>query len=131
MGIDVVIEHPEPITDKFQQSAATGQGPDIVLWAHDRFGEWGASGLLTPVQPSPDVKAGIFDFAWDGLTVDNKIWGRITSYNVCYTKLLRCIRSCKIESRSLIFLVEVAFSRAATRMASSSVARFKMKVSIP
>lgn len=74
-GIGVVIEVPEPITDKFQQSAATGQGPDIVLWAHDRFGEWGASGLITPVQPSPKVKEGIFDFAWDALTVGGKVWG--------------------------------------------------------
>jgi hypothetical protein len=38
-----------------------------------------------------------------------------------------CIRSLRMDSRSLIFLVEVAFSRAATRMASSSVARFKKK----
>ncbi len=74
-GIGVVIESPEPITDKFQQSAATGQGPDIVLWAHDRFGEWGASGLITPVQPTPKVKEGIFDFAWDALTVNGKVWG--------------------------------------------------------
>lgn len=91
LGIDVVIEHPEPITDKFQQSAATGQGPDIVLWAHDRFGEWGASGLLTPVQPSPEVKAGIYDFAWDGLTVDNKIWGypiSVEAVGLIYNKAL-------------------------------------------
>ncbi len=90
-GIKVTIESPEPITDKFQQSAATGQGPDIVLWAHDRFGEWGASGLLTPIQPSSNVKSDIFDFAWDALTVDNKIWGypiSVEAVGLIYNKAL-------------------------------------------
>lgn len=90
-GIKVTIESPEPITDKFQQSAATGQGPDIVLWAHDRFGEWGASGLLTPIQPSQKVKEGIFNFAWQALTVNNQVWGypiSIEAAGLVYNKAL-------------------------------------------
>jgi len=79
LGIPVIVESPSPITDKFQQAAATGQGPDIVMWAHDRFGEWGTAGLLTPVQPSKEVKEGVYDFAWDALTVDGKLWGYPTS----------------------------------------------------
>jgi maltose/maltodextrin transport system substrate-binding protein len=64
LGIEVVVEHPEAVTDKFQQSAATGDGPDIFIWAHDRFGEWAAAGLIAPVDPSAEVRDGIFDFAW-------------------------------------------------------------------
>jgi len=75
LGVDVVVEHPEAVTDKFQQSAATGDGPDIFIWAHDRFGEWAAAGLIAPVEPSAEVKDGIFDFAWDAVTFDGKTWG--------------------------------------------------------
>lgn len=75
LGVDVVVEHPEAVTDKFQQSAATGAGPDIFIWAHDRFGEWAAGGLIAPVEPSAEVKDGIFDFAWDAVTFDGKVWG--------------------------------------------------------
>jgi len=75
LGIEVVVEHPESVTDKFQQSAATGDGPDIFIWAHDRFGEWAAAGLIAPVEPSAEVKDGIFDFAWDAVSFDGKSWG--------------------------------------------------------
>lgn len=75
LGIEVVVEHPENVTDKFQQSAANGQGPDIFIWAHDRFGEWSAAGLLSPVEPSDTITSNTFDFTWDAVTSDGKIWG--------------------------------------------------------
>jgi maltose/maltodextrin transport system substrate-binding protein len=75
LGIEVVVEHPEAVTDKFQQSAATGDGPDIFIWAHDRFGEWAAAGLIAPVDPSAEVRDGIFDFAWEAVTFDGQTWG--------------------------------------------------------
>jgi len=75
LGVPVVVEHPESATDKFQQAAATGSGPDIFIWAHDRYGEWAAGGLISPVDPSPDVRDGIFDFAWDAMTFGGKTWG--------------------------------------------------------
>jgi len=75
LGVEVVVEHPEAVTDKFQQSAATGAGPDIFIWAHDRFGEWAAAGLIAPVDPSPEIKDGIIDVGWDAVTFDGKVWG--------------------------------------------------------
>ncbi len=75
LGIEVVVEHPESVTDKFQQSAAAGDGPDIFIWAHDRFGEWAAGGLIAPVDPSDETRDAIFDFAWDAMTFDGKTWG--------------------------------------------------------
>ena len=49
LGIPVTVEVVDPdLPQKFQQAAATGDGPDIVLWAHDRFGEWAQGGLIAP-----------------------------------------------------------------------------------
>jgi maltose/maltodextrin transport system substrate-binding protein len=75
LGVEVVVEHPESVTDKFQQSAATGDGPDIFIWPHDRFGEWAAAGLISPVEPSQAVRDEIVDVGWDAVTFDGKVWG--------------------------------------------------------
>ncbi|WP_368345660.1 maltose/maltodextrin ABC transporter substrate-binding protein MalE [Pelagovum sp. HNIBRBA483] len=75
LGIEVSVEVADPLTDKFQQAAATGDGPDIVLWAHDRFGEWAAGGLISPVTPSADFQSGILDSAWDAVKAGGDIWG--------------------------------------------------------
>jgi maltose/maltodextrin transport system substrate-binding protein len=75
LGVEVVVEVVDPLTDKFQQAAATGDGPDIVLWAHDRFGEWAAGGLIQPVEPSADFQAGILATGWDAVSAGGNIWG--------------------------------------------------------
>jgi maltose/maltodextrin transport system substrate-binding protein len=75
LGIPVTVEVVDPLTDKFQQAAATGDGPDIVLWAHDRFGEWAAGGLIAPVEPSPEFTAGVLETAWDAVMFGGKTWG--------------------------------------------------------
>lgn len=74
-GIKVKVEIPESITDRFQQAAASGSGPDILFWAHDRFGEWTQSGLLAPVKPSPNFKRDIVDMGWDAVTINKKVYG--------------------------------------------------------
>jgi maltose/maltodextrin transport system substrate-binding protein len=75
LGVTVVVEEVDPLVDKFQQAAATGDGPDIVLWAHDRFGEWAAGGLISPVTPSSEFTAGILPSAVDAVTFGGKMWG--------------------------------------------------------
>jgi maltose/maltodextrin transport system substrate-binding protein len=75
LGVEVVVEVADPLTDKFQQAAATGDGPDIVLWAHDRFGEWAAGGLIQPVDPSQEMTDGILASAWDAVSFGGKVWG--------------------------------------------------------
>ena len=75
LGIPVTVEVVDPLTDKFQQAAATGDGPDIVLWAHDRFGEWAAGGLIAPVDPSAGFVDGVLPTGWDAVSFDNKVWG--------------------------------------------------------
>lgn len=75
LGIPVTVEVVDPLTDKFQQAAATGDGPDIVLWAHDRFGEWAAGGLISPVSPSTELQGGILETAWDAVMFGGQTWG--------------------------------------------------------
>lgn len=75
LGIRVIVENVDPLTDRFQQAAATGDGPDIVLWAHDRLGEWAAGGLIAPVSPSASVVEANLESAWDAVTFDNRVWG--------------------------------------------------------
>lgn len=75
MGVQVRVEIPENVTDRFQQAAATGQGPDIMMWAHDRYGEWAQSGLLAEVEPSESFRAGVVDLGWQATTVDGNTYG--------------------------------------------------------
>ena len=74
-GIKVKVEIPENVTDRFQQAASTGQGPDVIFWAHDRFGEWAQSGLLAQVEPSADFRQGVEDLGWKAMTVNGKTYG--------------------------------------------------------
>ena len=74
-GIDVVVETPENLPDRFQQSAATNKGPDIVLWAHDRFGEWAQSGLLADVKPSKELYNSIDAKGWQAISANGKLYG--------------------------------------------------------
>jgi maltose/maltodextrin transport system substrate-binding protein len=75
LGIPVKVEAPEGATDKFQAAAQAGKGPDIMLWAHDRIGEWADAGLLKPLTISDDFKAGLIPMSWDAVTHNKQIWG--------------------------------------------------------
>ncbi|GAM58963.1 substrate binding periplasmic protein malE [Vibrio ishigakensis] len=74
-GIKVTVAHPDGLSDRFPQVAATGDGPDIVFWAHDRFGGYAEAGLLAEIKPSKEIKEGIVDFAWDAVSYDGKTIG--------------------------------------------------------
>lgn len=75
LGIPVKVEHPEGATDKFQSAAQTGKGPDIMLWAHDRIGEWADAGLLKPLTISEDFKANFIPMCWDAVTHNQQVFG--------------------------------------------------------
>lgn len=75
LGIEAKVEVVDPVPEKFLQAAATGDGPDIVLFAHDKFGEWAASGLIAPVTPKAEIAAGILPTAMDAVTIGGQVWG--------------------------------------------------------
>ena len=74
-GIPVAVEHPEGATDKFFHAAKSGKGPDIMIWAHDRLGEWADTGLLLPIDPDPAFIPRIFPKAWTAFTHRGRLWG--------------------------------------------------------
>ncbi|WP_422014348.1 maltose/maltodextrin ABC transporter substrate-binding protein MalE [Roseateles sp.] len=90
-GVKVVVEHPVDATDKFQQAAGAGKGPDIFCWPHDRVGEWAKAGLLTPLRPSARLKAEVEDQAWAAMSYRGRIWGyplAIETTGLIYNKAL-------------------------------------------
>ncbi|RJG47760.1 maltose/maltodextrin ABC transporter substrate-binding protein MalE [Motilimonas pumila] len=88
-GIKVVVAHPDKMEEKYQQVASTGDGPDIVFWAHDRFGGWAQAGLLAPVKPSAEFKAKFEDFTWDAMSFNGQYIGypvAVESLSLIYNK---------------------------------------------
>ncbi|WP_233118660.1 maltose/maltodextrin ABC transporter substrate-binding protein MalE [Aggregatibacter actinomycetemcomitans] len=88
-GISVLVEHPDRLEEKFAQVASTGDGPDIIFWAHDRFGGYAQAGLLTELTPSKEFKDKFVDFAWDAETYNGKVIGypvAIESLSLIYNK---------------------------------------------
>ena len=74
-GLKVTIEAPEKITDSFPIAAQMAKGPDIVIWAHDKVGEWADAGLIAPVQISEELGNKIFQKAWQAVLHSEWIWG--------------------------------------------------------
>ena len=75
LGLKVTIEAPEKITDSFPIAAQAGKGPDIVVWAHDKVGEWADGGLIAPVEVSDEYTNKFFPKAWQAVRHQDKVWG--------------------------------------------------------
>jgi maltose/maltodextrin transport system substrate-binding protein len=74
-SIKVNLEAPQNITDSFPTAAQMGKGPDIVIWAHDKVGEWADAGLIAPIEVDHQVKEKYFPQAWEAVTHKDRIWG--------------------------------------------------------
>lgn len=88
-GVPVLVEHPDKLEEKYPQVASTGDGPDIIFWAHDRFGGYAQSGLLAELHPSQSFKDKFVPFAWDAETYNGKIVGypvSIEALSLIYNK---------------------------------------------
>lgn len=88
-GVKVTVAFPDNLADKFPQVAATGDGPDIVMWAHDRFGGYAQSGLLQEVKPSAEFQKKFSDFTWDAVQSNGKYYGypiSVESLSLIYNK---------------------------------------------
>lgn len=73
-GVPVRVEHPDGVPDRFMQATQAGKGPDILIWAHDRLGEWADAGLLMSVDPTPAFRAAIFPQALEAFTHQGRLW---------------------------------------------------------
>ena len=74
-GINATIETPQNITDSFPLAAQVAKGPDIVIWAHDKVGEWADGGLIAPVEISEKYAHKFFPKAWQAVLHENRPWG--------------------------------------------------------
>ncbi|EFX92453.1 maltose ABC transporter periplasmic protein [Actinobacillus ureae] len=77
-GVKVTVEHPGKLEELFPQVASTGDGPDVIIFAHDRFGGYAQAGLLAEVKPSAEFKAKLSDIGWDA----NKYNGKQIAYPI-------------------------------------------------
>ena len=92
-GVPVIVDTPDPLDgpSKFQQAAASGKGPDLYVYAHDRIGEWIAGGILHAVEPSRPVLDDIDPLAWQGFSFRGRRWGypyAIEAVTLIYNKAL-------------------------------------------
>jgi maltose/maltodextrin transport system substrate-binding protein len=74
-GIVVTIETPANIIDNFSLAAPVSEGPDIVIWAHDKIGEWADGGLIAPVTVSQNFARKFYPQAWQAVLHHNFTWG--------------------------------------------------------
>ena len=91
LGLKVTIETTEKITDSFPIAAQAGKGPDIVIWAHDKVGEWADAGLIAPVEISSDFSKKFFPKAWRAVLHQKWYWGyplALETVTLIYNKAL-------------------------------------------
>lgn len=74
-GRRVIVRHFDDLPVAFELAAREGHGPDILLWAHDRFGEWAERGWIVPVEPSPAFVRQIAPFTWSALRIGSNLYG--------------------------------------------------------
>lgn len=91
LGIKVTIETPENITDSFPMAAQAGKGPDVVIWAHDKVGEWADGGLIAPIEVAENYQKKFYPKAWQAVTHGGQIWGypiALETVTLIYNKAL-------------------------------------------
>lgn len=74
-NVEVVVEEVSGIRDQFIIAAPAGEGPDIIVGAHDWIGSLIASGLLAPIDLG-DKAADFTDLSLQGFTyTDGQLYG--------------------------------------------------------
>jgi maltose/maltodextrin transport system substrate-binding protein len=90
-GIKIKIESPEKLTDSFGMAAQVSKGPDIVIWAHDKLGEWADGGLVAPIELSQEFFDRFLPKAWEAVVHQEWIWGypvAVETVSLIYNKKL-------------------------------------------
>jgi maltose/maltodextrin transport system substrate-binding protein len=90
-GIKIKIESPEKLTDTFGMAAQVAKGPDIVMWVHDKLGEWADGGLIAPIELSQDFLDKFLPKAWEAVVHKEMVWGypvALETVSLIYNKKL-------------------------------------------
>jgi maltose/maltodextrin transport system substrate-binding protein len=91
LGIKVTIETPQQVTDSFPIAAQAGKGPDVVIWAHDKVGEWGGAGLISQINVQDSFRNKFFPKAWQAVMHNGELWGypiALETVTLIYNKAL-------------------------------------------
>ncbi len=73
-GVGLNVEQVADIRDQFVIAAPAGEGPDIIVGAHDWLGQLVASGLLAPIDLGDKADA-FTDVSLTGFTFDGELYG--------------------------------------------------------
>jgi maltose/maltodextrin transport system substrate-binding protein len=90
-GIKVKLESPENRTDDFAMAVQVAKGPDIVIWAHDKVGEWADAGIIAPIEVSQELRNRFLPKAWEAVVHRGSIWGypiALETVSLIYNKTL-------------------------------------------
>lgn len=63
------------VRNNFNIAAPAGEGPDIIIGAHDWIGQLYSNGLLAPIELSDELKAKFDPVSLDGFTYEGKLVG--------------------------------------------------------
>lgn len=74
-GVPVTVETPDDLTTQYDHYGYTAKAPDIIIWPHDRFGSWINEGHLAAIEPSRAVRDVIAPFAWQSVSVGERVYG--------------------------------------------------------
>ncbi|MGN1392919.1 MAG: maltose/maltodextrin ABC transporter substrate-binding protein MalE [Succinivibrionaceae bacterium] len=74
-GIAIEVERYDDIHFRFQKMSLEKKGPDIFLWANDRWGEWITNGLIEPISPSKKFMNEFITKGWQAFLYNNKYYG--------------------------------------------------------
>nr|VUD27860.1 maltose ABC transporter periplasmic protein [Salmonella sp. NCTC 7297] len=69
----MTFEHPDKLEEKFPQVAATGDGPDIIFWAHDRFGGYAQSVCWRKLPRIKRSRTNSIRSHWDAVRYNGKL----------------------------------------------------------
>lgn len=76
VGVKVIVEeHVETLREDFLTAAEQGQGPDIVVGAHDWSGQFAADGVIAPITLNEGQKAALAEASVKAFTVDGNLYG--------------------------------------------------------
>jgi maltose/maltodextrin transport system substrate-binding protein len=79
-GIKVNVDATENIPNNFPLAAQSNKGPDIVIFAHDKVGEWADGGLIAPIAVPESYRSRFDPKAWEAVQHRKEYWG----YPLCF-----------------------------------------------
>jgi arabinogalactan oligomer / maltooligosaccharide transport system substrate-binding protein len=75
VGVEVIVEeHVETLREDFIAAAEQGQGPDIIVGAHDWAGQLAADGVIAPITLGADQRGALNEIAVQAFTVDGNVY---------------------------------------------------------